>query len=766
MGNGLSGSTIKSWFQYRCERKTRYEIMEPSELAAVPIAKDDREKPWAVLGVDFEDRVVRRLARETGVLRPSQGDTDGLGEHVAAAFINGKGTAEYAAQVKLKPRSRPSFLGVDLFLRRSFADLVRREMLGQEPVFRVIDIKATRSARAFHKTQVAFYALLLETILVENGTAGRIDPEGEIWHIPDDGNAEGDRWQAEVFHLEPYRRLVRDFCSNTLPGIAAKAVKHGRDETFFHVYFKCEQCGYLPHCIQAVGPERQPHLRDVSAVAGLSHEAKRSLLSVGGSTVARLAEMGAGIGRMDGAGWSLARRAETLVARAKALRDDKVAPGPEPHTFLMPPRSDAALYLVADHDPVDDGLVTLGYLYVAEGGSHEVIEVLPTANRRAEADALVRVFAKLIADLKAIDARNASLPGGDSDPAAIFAHIFVYEATEARALQDAVKRHLDDPRVRIGLLDMVRLFPPEEVVPEPEFRGMQHLPATALRSVVEQLLAVPVTVSYDLRQVSHALTSCGLISRAYEPTEAFVRPFSSLLSIEVSRALREGRRGAPTPDEVRADASARLHTTHLIAEWFRAEHRRRLDGGEKPMLRLNKHPFRLQATFNPLAADDLDVLRAFELLENRSGLLEGLIKLAQPTRVRRETGRAVGPMRLLGAYPNQRNVSMLFRVPPEAMDADIASGAFGLILSDGEADFVLEPRLWPQLACQLLDPKPGDTPNLHRVRVFRGVFDSPIFQGMMRRAGQDGWWLDQTFVDFNSAKADAYLSFLAAGDAA
>jgi hypothetical protein len=51
-------------------------------------------------------------------------------------------------------------------------------------------------------------------------------------------------------------------------------------------------------------PEK--YLRDVSAVAGLSHEAKRSLLSVGGSTVAQLAGMGAGIGRMDGAGWSLA----------------------------------------------------------------------------------------------------------------------------------------------------------------------------------------------------------------------------------------------------------------------------------------------------------------------------------------------------------------------------------------------------------------------------------------------------------------------------
>ena len=145
--------------------------MDPSELAAVPVAKDDREKPWAVLGVDFEDRVVRRLAREKGVLRPSQGDTDGLRESVAAAFLQGKGSSEYAAQLKLKPRGRPFFVGADLFLRRSFADLVRRDTLGPVTMFHVIDIKATRSARAFHKTQVAFYALLLEEILKQNGIA-------------------------------------------------------------------------------------------------------------------------------------------------------------------------------------------------------------------------------------------------------------------------------------------------------------------------------------------------------------------------------------------------------------------------------------------------------------------------------------------------------------------------------------------------------------------------------------------------------------------
>ncbi|MBJ7533298.1 PD-(D/E)XK nuclease family protein [Rhodomicrobium vannielii ATCC 17100] len=758
----LSGSTIKSWFQYRCERKTRYEIMDPSELAAIPVAKNDREQPWANLGVDYEDRVVSRLARETTVLRPGPGD-EGLFERHAIAFLKQHGSARYAAQVNLRPSSRPSFLGsdVNIQLRRSFADLIRRDATADGPRFRVIDIKATRSARAFHKTQVAFYALLLRTILSELGNAGSVDTQAEIWRIPDDGNAEGDTWTIEEFALAPYLRLVEDFCSATLPTIASKVVASGRDETFFHVYFKCEQCAYLPHCIEAVGPGRSPRVRDVSAVAGLSHEAKRTLLSIGVRSVEQLAELGAGVGRIDGAGWSLSRRADLLVSRARALREGSVQPGPEQHTFLMPPRADVAVYLVADHDPVDDTLVTLGYRYVDRSGVHEHIEVLPTSDRSAEADALVRVFGLLVSDLEAVDAHNAAV-NDVTAPSNLYAHIFLYEATEAVELQNAVKRHLDDPRVRTGLLHMVRLFPPDEVVPEPEFRGMQHLPATALRSVVEQLLSLPVTVSYDLRQVSGALFSAGLIAHEYAPAAPFERPFSSLLALDVSRNLREGRRGGLDQDAIRSDVSARLSATQAIADWLRAEHRRRIETGGPPMLRLNKQPFRFQATFDPLDAADLDVLRAFELLENRAGLLEAMIRLSQSARIRRDTGRAIGPMRLLNVSEKQRFAYLLFSIPPEVEEADIAAGAFGLILSDGEPDLLLEPRLWPSLACNLLDPRPGDGPNFLRVRVFRGVFNGRMFQDLKRRAGQDCWWLDQSFIDFNSPKADAFLSFLGA----
>lgn len=761
MNSLLSGSTIKSWFQYRCERKTRYETMDPAELAAVPIEKDQREQPWALLGVDFEDRVVARLGRETGVLRPAPSE-NGLRERHAVAFLKGEGSATFASQVNLRPRGQPEFLrGTSIHLRRNFADLVRREIRPTGMYFTVVDIKATRAARAFHKTQVAFYALLLRSLLTELGIAATVQSTGEIWRIPDDGDAEGDAWTVEEFALKPYLRLVEDFCRLKLPSIVDSTVASGRDDTFFHVYFKCEQCGYLPHCIQSVGRDQLPWKRDVSAVPGLSHEAKRTLLSIGVSTVSGLAELGTGVGRIDGAGWALSRRADQLVSRAQALREDVIKPSPEPHSFLMPPRTDAAIYLVADNDPVDDTLVTLGYRYVDANRVEEHVEVLPMSDRRAEADALVSIFGRLIRDLEAIDAYNETI-GDSNNHASLQAHIFLYEATEAVALQNAVKRHLEDPRVRTGLLHMVRLFPPDEVVPEPEFRGMQHLPATAVRSVVEQLFSLPVSVSYDLRQVSTALCRAGLIPKGYTPPPAFERPFSALLALDISRNLREGRGRGPDAEAIRADVSARLSTCQAVSNWLRTEHQRRIEAGGAPMLRLNKQPFRLQASFNPLDAGDLDVLRALELLENRAGLLDALIQLARPKRVRSESGRAIGPMRLINVSEKGRYAHMVFAMSKDAEDVAFSFGAFGLVLSDGEPDFVLEPRLWLSLGCELMDPWRNDAPNLLRLRMFRPNFNGPVFQEVKRRAGQNEWWLDQGFVDFNSAKADAFLTFLGA----
>jgi hypothetical protein len=165
MALSLSASTVKSWFQYRCERKVRYGLFSDAELATLPIAVGLREQSWAVLGVDYEDRVLRRLSEEAGVLRPSPGDF-GLLESDAISFLRGRLTQPYASQLNLRPRAPFRLLdGTGVSLKRVFPDLIHREVVDERTIFTVIDVKATRRATPFHKTQIAFYVRVLEALL-------------------------------------------------------------------------------------------------------------------------------------------------------------------------------------------------------------------------------------------------------------------------------------------------------------------------------------------------------------------------------------------------------------------------------------------------------------------------------------------------------------------------------------------------------------------------------------------------------------------------
>lgn len=763
MGKGISASTVKGWFQYGCERKTRYELMDRSDLDAVPVLRDGREHAWAELGKDYEQRVVSALGRGQ-VVAPRPGAWS-VSEAVATAFLAGRRPEQFAHQVDLKPSGRPAFLSraPDVEARRTLADLIRMSRDGPSPVFTVIDVKAARTATGFHKAQVAYYHLLLRARLEEMGVEASLDDHGEIWRIPDDGTAAGADHQVERFALAPYVRIVETFCRDQLPRIAARRVEAGRDETFFHLYFKCEQCAYLDHCLGTVAAERATAARDVSAVPGLTHEGKRSLHRLGVRTVGQLAAA-RGLPATPDLGWSLQRRAPTLLLRAQALLDGRVRRTEERHSYLMPPRFDAAIYLAADHDPVDDLLTTLGVLVVREDGSERrMVEILDQAERAREADALAVVFGAVLEELGRV--HEANDPDRPAGARGVHAHIFVYEPAEARSIQAAVKRHLDDARVRHGLLDMVRLFPPDTVVPEPEFRGMHHLPATALRSVVEQLFALPATVSYDLRQVSAALAAEGLVGGAYNPSRPFARPFSALLSLEVARGLREGRTDAPTREAVAADVAARLDAARAVAGWLRDEDTRQAATPDGHLLRLAKRPFRFQATFDPLQARDLDVLQAFELIESRAGLLERLVALAKPASRRREAGEALTGLDLLSHALRGGLAYLRLRVPRENADIDVGPDGFGLILTNGSTDVLLDPASWGEVGCNILPPREGGVDHgAITVRMARGTYLSSTFQAMLRASGSTpgAWCVDRSFADPNTRRIAAFLAHLAA----
>lgn len=764
MTKGFSGSTIKSWFQYRCERKVRFELSTKDELTAASVQKDVRQAAWATLGTAYEDRVVARLAREEGVRRPRR-PKDPLDEETTAAFLRGALTTPYIAQANLTPRGEPAFLaGTGLTLNRNLPDLIRRTRgEGGEPdVLTVIDIKATRNATAFHKTQVAFYVLVLEALLSELDASAsrrvRVDAYGEIWRIPDNGTAEGDTKAIERFALRPYRRLVDEFCGEILPRIAAKPLGHHPTQPFFHIYFKCEQCEYLGHCSQAISPTLSPEQRDVSAVPGLTHEGKRALQRLKMPSVRDLAGA-AGLAGAPGAGWALSRKAEVLADRAQALAADEIRRTQEEHTFLMPGRSDVTFLVSVDHDPVDDRLAAIGYRRI-EGGDvkAERIVVPADASLASEAGAIIQVLGALIRDLTDIDAHNAAEPPDSAN--AQFAHIFFYEPAEAVNLQRAIGRHLENEVIRTALLNLVRLFPPEEIVPEPEFRGVHHLPATAVRSVIEQLYALPIMVSFDLRQVSAALALAGG-GPAYAPSEGFERPFSSLLSIDVIRGFREGHASAPTADHIAEDVRGRLDALAGVVAWLFAENVKAQAAG-RPLLRLAKKPFAFQATFDPLNAADLDILLACELLESRAGLLEALVGLAQPAARRRDAGRCLAGLSYEKSWRVGRNRALLFKVPPDSRESELGPGDFDLILTDDSPDLRLNFGLWPLVRCQIRPAGPGyeDRLDFVQLQVSEQVFQGPVFQDLLRDTGPGGFCVDRAFWDVNTPKAAAFLANL------
>src|SRR5262249_30069027 len=153
------------------------------------------------------------------------------------------------------------------------------------------------------------------------------------------------------------------------------------------------------------------------------------------------------------------------------------------------------------------------------------------------------------------------------------------------------------------------------------------------------------------------------------------------------------------------------------------------------LLRLAKKPFRFHASFDPLNAVDLDVLLACELLENRAGLLDALVSLAQPASRRRDSGRCLAGLTLRKHWKFGRYQVMLFAVPDSNGDCDLGPDDFDLILTDDAPDLRLNPSLWPALRCRIKPP--GEEFDHRRdfvqIQVETSIFQSELFQELIRR---------------------------------
>jgi predicted RecB family nuclease len=749
----LTATTLKSFFQYRCERQVRYKLLAGPDREALAIREATEDAAsWARAGLDFEDQVIAELARSEAVLRAPAGEA--LSAVQTAAFLRRRLPETYAHQLRLALPADGDFHrrwsmpeGVELAV--AFPDLIQAVATeGDRAVFRPIDIKAVFAPAPFHKIQVAFYSLLLDSLLREMGADAVVDQVGEIWH-PVSAPA-GPSWQRAPFRLKGYQAQVADFLRRTLPGIAAAELAPGRDETRFHLYFKCEQCPFLPHCAGAIAEDLPRDRWDVSAVPGLSQASKQALVEQGIATVGDLAAAG-DVARLPSAGWALRTRGDQLVRRARSLIAGRVERLPGRQTCLMPPRVDVGIFLSVDVDPVEGRLAALGCLREQEGRREFTIEVVTRHGPEAERAALLRALSALLRYLAEVDAHNATGAG------TWHSHIFVYEPSEAADLRAALGRHLADPAVRGGLLELLRLFPPEELLPEPEYRGVHHLPATALRGVVEGLYALPVRVAHDLNRVGAAFAQADPpLAETYRPRPELARPFSSRLSIDASRALKAGSLPAAVVEE---DVRARLGAVAALSRWILADSARAVP----PFLRLKKRPFRFQRSFDPLDGGDLDVLRAQELLESRTRELEALVRLAEPPEVRLQRGGCLGPLELLEQTPSPRPwaaTRLVFHSPAIGRQAEVDAESRGIMLSNGDPDFLLDPSAWKGLFVTIDDLRDRGTGLLVVVDVGKPSWRIGLLPRLLDRRPPE-WFLDRAHDDINTPRLVQFLQYLA-----
>ena len=92
-----------------CCRSFELSLDEMADRDAVPVLQDDREKPWAELGIDYEHRVLTRLAQSLS--SPTSCGRGGLGERLRVAFLRGEQNAQYASQVTTPHRAGRPIVG-------------------------------------------------------------------------------------------------------------------------------------------------------------------------------------------------------------------------------------------------------------------------------------------------------------------------------------------------------------------------------------------------------------------------------------------------------------------------------------------------------------------------------------------------------------------------------------------------------------------------------------------------------------------------------
>ncbi len=352
-------------------------------------------------------------------------------------------------------------------------------------------------------------------------------------------------------------------------------------------------------------------------------------------------------------------------------------------------------------------------------------------------------------------------------------HFYIYDTLDVLTLKGLIERHLfdtDPPELLAELSNLIRLFPPESVLPDAE--TFRTIPATVVVQMLRVLVALPVAYGYDLRTVSEI----------YQPESGgyrFRTPYgfswehSNQIAFERIHDVWEGtsftyqQRG----DERTLDPPTILaEITNAIRTKLRATDSivRRLKDDLKDRLLLRKEPFQLYTSGQPLQVQMLEALRIFTTLEVSLDELD-----TKRTHTLPVTDRVASFVCIQGLQaetdPPMADGSLWFTFDSSAADTRLEPDDFNLVLTPADDPTILlsdiDGDLFSSTGNWRYDPYKVTLKEYDLLAVpprVRLQPDKPT--AFMKKFDPDRIYvLDRLFIDYNSSKVFDVLGRLASG---
>jgi DNA replication ATP-dependent helicase Dna2 len=694
----LTPTLVAGWFRFRCARQLRYELV-PSALRGGDVPADNtdpaagplvRVRPGMGLlhraGMRWERRKLRVLARRFGPDAVLSAGTDARGDARplpyagVVAALRDPGGARFLVQPELRVPDARAFAarhGFDaslVALGAAQPDLLRLRR-GRDGRLRVgvCDIKWSRRAGLTHFAQVAFYTLLLEEVVRQEGLPVVVETRrGWIW-------SRGARG-PKPFSLAAYRHHVAGFLADDLPRIAAARAA----EAAWHLAPACAGCRFFEHCrAQADAAD------DLARIPGVTPLAKEVLAAKAIPSVRALAKS---LRRDTYAGCHALEANETAIRqRAQALTYGKVF-DVAGETRRMGGGERVRLTLACEPDPVTGLAFALGLRTDGAGRASTDVFLSPRGTPEGEGEMLRAFLARLgevaaAASAAAGDASPSPRRGAPREGTPAF-HVFVWERAELEGFRGLLERHVSDPVAQPAIAALLALLFPRKEGGTP---AVASSPGTVVTETVAELYALPVPYAFDLPSVSAALTPAEA-PRPWRPRADFAWPLSSAVAFERVHNVWTGRphrtaAGEESPAEV-ADAlrhavASRLAAVDSVVRAVREREARRRES----RLRLDPLAHAGLDGGGPIADPVLESLRIFTEVEAAAEALQITALHALPARDRARRFECIRGMELV---ERRADGTLVFEFDPECREAKFRPGDFALVLTNEDTDGLAE----------------------------------------------------------------------------